>query len=485
MYNGTLKPEYNSETGTYGNFTDNVKFNYFGGCIDLRDNNLHNTNFGNLTLNNNMDLKIDGDFETLKTDTFSADSFKSNGYNIDISDINLLTPTEEKRFSLCPLSDDMNEDVKQLLQESIIYTAGDVINSPIYRYKTWYESETGLINFERLENRDKYNPAIFVSPIAAQLGGYLTQLNSYDEAFRKMDMYMLNTRRERLSIKMRNRYAYMGADKKLYSQIEANNNRYGWLRPYTIIEKVPLKNGPKVRNIGYGTFFGIESEIIELKRGWDLILGGYGGYNGSHQSYFGNSIYQNGGTLGALLMLYNNNFFSGWTANVSSNGCDASTMYGTENFAMLMTGIASKNGYNYEFKEGKYIIQPNILLAYTSVETFPYKNASGVKITPRALNAIEAAPGLVFAGNFKNGWQPFANVYMIWNIIDKAKFKANDVSLPILSIKPFVLYGIGLRKKYGDSFSGYSQTYVTKGGRNGFGIQFGFRWALGGMKKIP
>ena len=74
-------------------------------------------------------------------------------------------------------------------------------------------------------------------------------------------------------------------------------------------------------------------------------------------------------------MAYKGNFYSGATANISSNGCNASTMYGSENFAMLMTGIASKSGYNWELKEGKFIIQPNYLMSYTFVDTFSYKNA--------------------------------------------------------------------------------------------------------------
>ena len=81
--------------------------------------------------------------------------------------------------------------------------------------------------------------------------------------------------------------------------------------------------------------------------------------------------------------------------------------------------------------------------------------------------------------NYNNGWQPFANAYMVWNILDKAEFKANDVSLPVLSVKPFVLYGVGVRKVMGERFTGFYQTYVTNGGRNGVGINFGLRWKVG------
>jgi hypothetical protein len=53
------------------------------------------------------------------------------------------------------------------------------------------------------------------------------------------------------------------------------------------------------------------------------------------------------------------------------------------------------------------------------------------------------------------------------------------LSLPELSVKPYVRYGIGLRKTWGDRFTGFFQTYLTNGGRNGVGLQAGFRWAIG------
>ncbi len=477
MYGGVLKPIQNSDGTSYGNFDNTVDFNYYGGTVDLRDDSIHNTNFGNLTLYKNMDLKLDGSFEEPTVDTFSADSFNSNGFNIDISDIKLMTTTDVKRFTVAPISDETEQSVYELLKDSIIYTAGDVVNSPVYKYHTYYDKENGLIVFERLEGVDIYNPAIYVSQVAAQLGGYLTQLNSYEEAFRKMDMYMLLTNKQRLSLKFRNRYA--ATNMVLTSQIEQIDNKCAWFRPYTILERVPLKRGVRVSNVAYGSFFGLESDVITLKRNWNLIWGPYFAYNGSHQAFNGNSIYQNGGTIGAVSMAYKNNFFTGLTANVSSNGCEANTMYGSENFGMFMTGVASKTGYNWELNEGQFIIQPNYLMSYTLVNTFNYKNAANVYIDPKPLQAMQIAPGVQIFGNLKNHWQPYINAYFVWNIADKAKIKANDITIPALSVKPFVLYGAGVRKIWSERFSGFTQTYVTHGGRNGVGINFALRVKVG------
>ena len=58
----------------------------------------------------------------------------------------------------------------------------------------------------------------------------------------------------------------------------------------------------------------------------------------------------------------------------------------------------------------------------------------------------------------------------------------NRVSLPNLSIDPYVKYGAGVRKSWGERLVGYFQTYITNGGRNGVGLQAGFKFSLGKTK---
>ena len=140
--------------------------------------------------------------------------------------------------------------------------------------------------------------------------------------------------------------------------------------------------------------------------------------------------------------------------------------------------------YNFEFAKGKFIIQPNWLMSYSFVNTFNYTNAAGVRINSDPLHAIQLQPELKFICNLKNGWQPYASVAMIWNIIDETKFKANNVSMPEMSVKPYVKYGIGIRKIWGERFTGFFQTYITNGGRNGVGLSAGLTWAIGKSNKI-
>jgi outer membrane autotransporter protein len=290
---------------------------------------------------------------------------------------------------------------------------------------------------------------------------------------------MLMTAQQRQALKNKNKIASLDGG-ILYDQTLMRQERAeGWFRPFVTFEKVPLKNGPKVENVAYGTYMGGESQMYDLGHGWDGMWGAYVGYNGSHQNYDGVSIYQNGGTLGVLGMAYKGNFFTGLTINAGASGVEASTMYGNDSFTMLIAGTAAKTGYNWELADGKFIIQPSLQLSYSFVNTFDYTNSAGVRIDSDPLNAITIEPGIKFIGNLRKGWQPYAGVSVIINAMDKANFNANNVSLPSLSVNPYVKYSVGLRKTWGERFTGFFQTFITNGGRNGVGLQLGFRWAIG------
>ena len=342
--------------------------------------------------------------------------------------------------------------------------------------------QNGMMNIHPSSGRNDYNsfnPAAVVAPIAAQMGGYLSQLNSYDEAFRNLDMKMLMTQEERQAYKMANRYASEVTPQVFSETYLPEKSSAGWFRPYASFERVGLKHGPGVSNVMYGSYFGGDSQMKELRNGWDYQWSVYVGYNGSHQAYAGQSIYQNGGNLGATGVWYKNNFFTALTANVGASVSNASTTFGSEDFPMLMTGVASKTGYNWELAKGKFIIQPSYLMSYTFVNTFDYTNAAGVRINSDPLHAINITPGLKFIGNLKNGWQPYAGVQMVWSIMDQTNFHANDIPLPQMSVKPYFQYGVGIQKRWGERFTGFFQAMLRNGGRNGVALSAGFRWALG------
>ena len=488
--NGNLNVLSDASLGLSSNVT-NIEnaVNLNSAALDMINGSIGATTFSNLTLTGNNSMNVDVDIASKTADVIKfndPDDLTVNpGANLNISGVNMMNAkaaqsyTDEKYY--IPFISSANNN--QNLLGAVTLANQPTVLTPIFKYKLGYTEDAtqGGFLFSRgaTKKYDSYNPAVVASSVAAQFGGYLTQLNSYDEAFRNLDMKMLMTREERQAMKMANLYASTVTPTVYSPTYLPEKDKAAWFRPYATFEKVGLKNGPKVENISYGSYFGGDSPMFSTKNGWDYQYSVYAGYNGSHQNYAGNSIYQNGGTLGATAIWYKNDFFTALTANVGAGVAEASTMYGSEDFPMLMTGVASKTGYNWELAKGKFIIQPSYLMSYSFVNTFDYTNAAGVRIDSNPLHAINITPGLKFIGNLKNGWQPYASVQMVWNIMDKTDFRANNVALPDMSVKPYVQYGVGIQKRWGERFTGFFQTMLRNGGRNGVALSLGFRWAIG------
>lgn len=450
-----------------------------GGMLTLANGAVNPVNLEALSLNANSNIAVDADLANSKMDTISANNynFANDDVKLNVSGINLLSDAKSEMTTINFVNDDS-------LKSHISTSVSEVAYSPIYKYGVAYDPTMGNFEFTRGNASDykNVNPAVMVAPVAAQLGGYFNQLNAYDQAFSNMDMTMLMTREQRQALKMYNKYAYNGDG---FGSVATSSGaipeeRAGvWARPYSSFENVHLKNGPKVSNVMYGTFFGGDSSIKEFKNGFDGIFSAYVGYNGSHQVFNHNSLWQNGGTLGLTGTLYKGNWFGGWTIATGLSGVDANTMYGSEDFGMWSIGTALKTGYNWELLNNKFIIQPHMMVSYSLVDTFNYTNAAGLKISSDPLNAVQLAPGLRFIGNLKDGWQPYLGLDFMWNIMDKTKFDAMETSLPQLSVKPYIQYGVGVQKRWGERSTGYAQAMFRNIGRNGVILSLGYRASFG------
>lgn len=375
-------------------------------------------------------------------------------------------------------------DADPLIGHVALGNGANIVEAPINKYSVTQITQPSdgsmgdpgeYFEFSKIGNSD----SIIAGPVAAQ-AAFLMMDNLYRQSFANMDMVTLMTPEQRMAWKMRNKYANAGYHTGVYAPNVIPEERDGWyFRPFSNFENVPLKNGPKVSNVSYGTLIGGESDLIDLGHGWDGNFSLFGAYHGSHQAYNGVGIYQNGGTLGGVATAYKGNFWTGVTANVGASAARASHAFGSDDFPIIMTGAAWKSGYNWGLFSNKVVIQPSYMMSYTFVNVFDYNNAAGVKVSQDPLNAIEIIPGLRIIGNLKNGWQPYLGVNMTWNIMDRTKFYANEVPLTQLSVKPYIEYGVGLQKRTGDRFTGFGQAMIRNGGRNGIALTMGFRWALG------
>ena len=481
--------------GARDNVLDNNNLTLNSGTINMVNNKAGVSSLNTLTINGDTNMVADVDLAKGAMDRFSANLYRVNKGNLHVLGMNMLSDAPEGQdvteiyFAQVGLKDNVINGVNETptSHQTTAYT-------PIYKYNVMYDNRenAGYFLFTKgdriftpgggIENTgnpsDAFNPSILASPVATQAGAYSTQLQTFNYAFQHADTFMPLPSNERFSLRNSDKYAITS-----YDNLSLANNDFHekaiWVRPYTSFENIPLKNGPKVDTITYGTLVGGDSSFKELRNGWGRVFTGYVGYNGSSQSYSGVNTYQNGGLIGATQTFYKGNFFTALTASAGASAGESHNMYGHENFSTLMAGIASKSGYNIEFKDGKYIIQPTMLLSYSFINTFDYRNSAGVKINSDPLHAIQLNPNVRFIANLKNGWQPYASVGMVWNILDDTKVMANDVRLPEMSIKPYVEYGLGVQKRWKDKYTGYVQAMIRNGGRNGVSLTGGFRWALG------
>ena len=469
--------------------------------VTLNDSNINmlNNSTGtmyapSLSINGTTKLSLDVDLENGSMDRISADSYAiAPNALIDITNLNLITTTEKSMVKIL-FADSIIANIVKYTGETTLSVAGTLtVYSPIYKYNVSYGTDPidslGYFTFARQGGGlEAFNPAALVSPFVQLTGAYITQLQIYNYAFQHSDRFMNLPSNERMTIKNRNKYALSPtsnpADTGNFSPLYTKEENEGfWVKPYASFENVPLSNGPKVSNINYGTLIGHDGDLTPVKFGFERVITSYIGYNGASQRYQGIDAFQNGGIIGQTITLYKNNFFNATTINTGATSGDARTMYGSENYTMLTAGIANKTGYNIEFKEGKYIIQPSMLISYTFVNTFDYNNGAGVKIKSDPLNAIQLAPGIKFIMNTKSGWQPYLGVTMVWNILDKTSVNANETRLPSMSIDPYIQYGIGVQKRWKDSYTAYCQAMIHNGGRNGISLTAGLRWEIGRKNK--
>ena len=333
------------------------------------------------------------------------------------------------------------------------------IFTPIFKYNLGYNEDEHSGNLVLTRGNSSryssYNPAIAVAPVAALTGGYLTQLRSYDEAFHNEG----------------------GSTQPAYNQTAALPDKTLWIRPSSSFENVDLKHGPKVKDNMYDVYAGADSKTYKVSDGVDFQYGIYGGYNYSQQKYSGISIHQKGGTLGAVAHLSKNDLFNSTAISAGVDRAEAKTMYGKDKFYVFRYGIANKTGYNWH-PNGNLIVQPNLLMSYTSVKAANYKNSAYVNIKSDPLYALNVAPGMMLSYGLENGWYSYIDAKMVWSIMNDTKFKANQIDLPEMSVKPYAKYGFGVLKKGYGNISGYGQVDFLSGGRSGVDLTAGLQWTF-------
>ena len=363
-----------------------VKFLNNSNSLDMQSGTININNFGLTQLNFRKFGIQDGTINIDSVDVnladkvmgrITADSYEtSTGGTINVNDMKVFA---DSSLYYTPVTF-ADKSFASRVQSSIHEAYG-----PIYQYSVDYLSgagtktstvgSTGDFLFTRLG----FNPAILASSVAQLTGGYASMVQTYNYAFEHADTFSALPASVRKAMLNQNKYAISEGNLPLYSN--HLNKKALWFRPYTSFESIPLKNGPKTSTVLYGSYIGGDSEIFHLKNGWDSVYTGYIGYIGASQAYQGNHTYQNGIVGGVTDTFYKNNFYTAITASVGSSIGETSTMFGSEDFTMLMS--------------------------YTFINTFDYTNAAKVRINAEPLHALQVHPYVKFIQNTESGWQPY------------------------------------------------------------------------------
>lgn len=482
------------------NVLDNNNLNLYSGTLNMINGQAGVAALNSLTLKGNTNFVGDVDLKTETMDRFTAKNYGQHSGFLNVVGLNITDDMQKDKMEVSiPFAESGLKD--NVMVNGSIENTLELPNSkyqltaytPIYKYNVTYDNkdDMGYFVFARGGKSgggnvpNNYNPAVLASPVSIQAASNASINETFKYVFEHADAFTQLPSTERLSLLKENQYA-LSTDFNQNLGYVANefNNKSGWFRPYVTFENMHLKNGPTVDAITYGSLVGFDSDFQHYKHGWTGVTTGYIGYNGSQLSYGGVDTSMNGGLLGLTQTLYKGNFWTALTLSAGANVGESNTMYGKEDFTSLLAGIGSKTGYNFEFKEGKFIIQPIMFLSYTFVNTFDYTNAAGVKINSDPMHSILLNPSIRFITNTKNGWQPYLSVGMVWNVMNENQVFANNVKLPEMSIKPYVEYGLGIQKRFKDNFTAFGQAMIRNGGRNGISLTSGIRWSIGKSKNV-
>lgn len=323
-----------------------------------------------------------------------------------------------------------------------------------------------------------------ISPVTQVMGSYMTMMQVYNYGFQHADMFadsVYAAQRERLSERSftvvnatKGKNAVAAAPRPCVDKASLRSGL--WFNTFASAEETPLHNGPKVRMDMYGGFLGADSNLNEHRNGWASVWSFYGGYVGSTQRYEGVRIRQNGAAVGGTGTFYKKNFYTAFTASIGAADARATGRGGSEDFTLLMGGVASRSGFNFTLGDGRYVIQPNLLLSFSLFDAADYTNAYGSQISNKPGSVFQVNPSVKFIRKTDCVWKPYASVGFVYNLFSNGGSSINGTELPSMGIDPYVEYSLGVQRSLGEDYTIFGQATGRNGGRNGVEVSAGLRW---------
>ena len=436
----------------------------YSGTLNLINDKSQTQQAQLLDIKGAINVNVDADLKNITMDKLPKNAtISENGY-IHVDKINLLSDSTEREvaipFAWKQLKDQTDYIGPQNLSKDTQVTKAF---APVYQYNVFYENREDMGYFV-FRNTMMFNPSVLASSVASQAGSYTAMTRTLDYSFEHADFYMNRTQSAKLPIRSAN---------NTFTPNKLSQEAI-WAQPYGGKEDLNLSHGPKVDIRSHGIIAGADSNVKELSKNWSTATTIYAGFNGTHQKYDNVKIQQSGGVIGATQSFYNHDFYTAITAAAGFNRNRAETSLGNEYFNSYMAGVASKTGYNIELKNGKYIIQPSLQLAYSQIATPGYTNRAKAKISSDKLQTWTLNPNIKFIAN-QPEYQPYMSVGYVHSFANKTGFKANNIRLPEMHTKPYWEYTLGFQKTWHEGVYGFIEGTIMTGGRKGADITLGIR----------
>ena len=288
-YNVNIKGDNINNTTFYMlNDIRNANVTFDNTTINAINNQTHVYNFNTLTVNSDTNFVADVDLANEQMDRITANTYGTHQGNLNVVGMNLLSDSTkdvtEIYFAEQGLKDNVVNGMPKTGEYNLPSTAQTTFYTPIYKYNAIYDNrdDGGYFIFDRVSAgnnsgnaSDNFNPAVLAPSVASQAGANATMNQTFNYAFQNSDNFMAIPYLERVAIKTSNRYALsptgdatdIGTFSPLFNA--QNQTSSAWVKPYASFENIPLKNGPKVSNITYGTLVGFRhsNKIYQTRLG--------------------------------------------------------------------------------------------------------------------------------------------------------------------------------------------------------------------------
>jgi hypothetical protein len=410
------------------------------GTLDLANGKASTIKLAELSLSGKNDVRLDADLAGKTMDNFGQTKVAvEEGAQLNISKLNLVSDAADETTVINFTKD---ED----LLKATSYTgqaSGLTALSPVYSYDVVYDQTSGDFTFSRNGN----NPAVYAASVSAGIVASL-QSNISAAAFKGLDT--ANVRSDS--------YGMSSGD------LSAANNV--WVSVFGLDDDVDMGVLNSVDSKTMSLVGGVNSDQTATALG-NLTYGVFAGYLNGEQKYSGNKISQDGGYLGLVSEVRNHEAFVQGILNGGYMDNEAKSSFGKDSFDTYWLGVSFKAGYDYALTPS-VIVEPNLYVGYTFADTEDYTSKSGARIDQDNLHLFEVAPGLKVSKDFGNEWNGFAQAKYAFVSDSGGDTNANNVSLPNVSNKDYVEYGLGVEKSLANSWSISANINRRDGGREGW-----------------